>query len=113
MELVNGYESLLALNNLGALLILDASFKFALGSYLVSGEPWSTVRMEQRAFGLILCLLRKTVGPSLSPNGTQQHQPSEKGIGNKEDQPRDGKTTSTSTDNQTDPTGTTRISRAT
>ena len=58
MELVNGYESLLALNNLGALLILDASFKFALGSYLVSGEPWSTVRMEQRAFGLILCLLR-------------------------------------------------------
>ena len=36
-------------NNLGALSILDASFKFALGSYLVSGEPWSTVRMEQRA----------------------------------------------------------------
>ena len=37
--------------------ILDASFKFARASYLVSGEPWSTVRMEQRASGGILCLL--------------------------------------------------------
>ena len=38
---------LLALSNRGALSILDASFKFARASYLVSGEPWSTVRMEQ------------------------------------------------------------------
>ena len=29
--------------------------KFARVSYLVSGEPWSTVRMEQRAFGAIPC----------------------------------------------------------
>ena len=43
--------SRLALNNRGALSILDASFKFARASYLVSGEPWSTVRMEQRGFG--------------------------------------------------------------
>ena len=28
------------------------------GVYLVSGEPWSTVRLERRAFGGILCLLR-------------------------------------------------------
>ena len=49
MELVNGHESFLALSNRGALLILDASFKFARASYLVSGEPWSTVRLEQRA----------------------------------------------------------------
>ena len=39
-------------------LILDASFEFARASYSVSGEPWSTVHVEQRAFGGILCLLR-------------------------------------------------------
>ena len=38
--------------------ILDASFKFARASYRVSGEPWSTVRKEQKAFGEILCVLR-------------------------------------------------------
>ena len=50
--------SFLALSIRGALSILDARFKFARASYLVSGEPWSTVRMEQRTFGRILCLLR-------------------------------------------------------
>ena len=53
MELVNGHESFLALSR--ALSILDANFKFAQASYLVSGEP---VRMKRRAFGGILCLLR-------------------------------------------------------
>ena len=38
-EVVNGHGSSLS--------ILDASFKFARASYLVSGEAWSTVRMEQ------------------------------------------------------------------
>ena len=55
MELFIGHESFLALSNRGALSILDASFKFARASYLVS---WSTARMEQRAFGGILCPLR-------------------------------------------------------
>ena len=54
MELVNGHESFLALSNRGALSILDASFKFARSSYLVAGEPWSTVRMDQRTFRGIL-----------------------------------------------------------
>ena len=40
----------------------------------------------------------KTVGPRVFPTGTQQYQPSKKGTGNKE-------TISTSTHNQTDPTG--------
>ena len=57
-ELINGHESLLALSDRGALPILDASCKFARAPYLVSGEPWSTVRMEQRAFGGIMCLFR-------------------------------------------------------
>ena len=57
MELVNGHASFLAPSNRGALSIL-ASFKFARASYLVSGKPWSTVRMEQRSFGVVLCLLR-------------------------------------------------------
>ena len=56
MELVNGHESFLALSNRGALSILDASFKFARASCLVSGEPWSTVRLDQRAFEGLLCL---------------------------------------------------------
>ena len=54
MELVNGHESFSALSNRGALSMLDASFKFARASSLVSGEPWATVRVEQRAFGGIL-----------------------------------------------------------
>ena len=58
MELVHGHEYFLALSSRGVLSILDDSFKFAQASYLVSVEPWSTVRMEQRAFGGILCLLR-------------------------------------------------------
>ena len=45
------YESFLALSDRGALSILDASFKFARAACLVSGEPRSTLRMEQRAFG--------------------------------------------------------------
>ena len=57
MKLVNGHASFLALSNRSALSILDASFKFVRASYLVSGEPWSTVRMERRSFGGILCLL--------------------------------------------------------
>ena len=57
MELVSGHESSLALSNRG-LSILDASFKFARASCLVSGEPWSTVRMEQRTFGRIQRPLR-------------------------------------------------------
>ena len=36
----------------------DASFKFARASYLVSEQPWSIVRMEQKAFWEILCLVR-------------------------------------------------------
>ena len=44
----------------GPLSILDVSFKFALASYLVSGEPWSTGRLEQTACGSILRLLRST-----------------------------------------------------
>ena len=36
----------------------DASFEFARASCLISGEPWSTVRVEQRVFGRLLCLLR-------------------------------------------------------
>ena len=48
MELVNGDEFFsLALSNSGALSILDANFKVA----RASGEPWSTVRLEQRVFG--------------------------------------------------------------
>ena len=59
MKLVNGHESFLALSNRGAPSVLDASFKFARAFCLVSGKPWSTVRMEQSAFdGGILCLLR-------------------------------------------------------
>ena len=58
MNLLNGHESFLALSNRGALSILDASFKLARASYLVSREPWPTVRLEQRAFGGIFCLLR-------------------------------------------------------
>ena len=40
----------LALRNRGARSILDASFQFAHASGLVFGQPWMTVRMEQRAF---------------------------------------------------------------
>ena len=58
MDFVNGRESFLALSNRGALSIHDARFKFARTSHLVSREPWSTVRMEQRTFGEILCLFR-------------------------------------------------------
>ena len=48
MELVSVHERFLALSNLGgSLSILDASFKFARASFLVPGEPWSTVRVEQ------------------------------------------------------------------
>ena len=46
MELVIGHESLLALTNRGALSILDACFKFARASSLVSGEPWSTANLS-------------------------------------------------------------------
>ena len=48
---------------------------------------------------------RRPLDKSLSPTGTQQYQPSKKNTGNKEDQLRDGKTTSTSTYNQIEPTG--------
>ena len=58
MELVSGHDSFLTLGNQGALSILDDSFKFARACFLVSGEPWSTVHLEQGAFGGILCLLR-------------------------------------------------------
>ena len=58
VELVSGNESFLALSISGALSIFDASFKFALASHLVSGEPWSSVRSEQKAFGEIPCLVR-------------------------------------------------------
>ena len=51
MELVNGHESFLALCTRGVLSILGAGFKLAWASSLVAGEPWSTVRMEQRVFG--------------------------------------------------------------
>ena len=46
MELVNGHESFF-----DAELQVCARFKFALAPCLVSGELWSTVRKEQRAFG--------------------------------------------------------------
>ena len=58
MELVSGHESFLALSNRGALSILDASFRFGQASNLEAGEPWSTVRKEQRAIGEILPLPR-------------------------------------------------------
>ena len=58
MELVSGHESVLALSNREALSILDASFKFGGASCLVSGESWSTVRMEQISLDGIQCLLR-------------------------------------------------------
>ena len=58
MELVNDHESFLSLSSRGALSILDASFECVRASYLVSGEPRSTVRIEQRAFGGIRCLIR-------------------------------------------------------
>ena len=48
MELDNGHGSFLALSNRGALSILDASFNLARASYLVSGDPWSTVHMDQK-----------------------------------------------------------------
>ena len=57
MELICGHESLLALSNRGALPILDASFWRARSSYLLSGRPWTTVRMKQTALGAIVCLL--------------------------------------------------------
>ena len=41
-----------------ALQMLEARCKFARACYLVPGEPRSTVRFKQRAFGGILCLLR-------------------------------------------------------
>ena len=47
MELVSGHESFLTRSNRGALSILDARFKFARASHLVSGEPWSTVRNKE------------------------------------------------------------------
>ena len=47
MELVSGHEFFLAVRNCGAHSIFDATFKFAQAPYLLSGEPWSTVRMEQ------------------------------------------------------------------
>ena len=40
--------------------ILGACFNFARASNLVSGESWSTVRLEQRACGEFLCLLRSS-----------------------------------------------------
>ena len=58
MDLVNGHDSLLVPSIRGALSIRDASFKFGRASYLVSGELWSTVCKEQRAFEAILYLLR-------------------------------------------------------
>ena len=58
MEFVSGHESFVALSNRGDLSILNASFKFPRASYLVTVEPWSTVRLQQRACGGILCLLR-------------------------------------------------------
>ena len=57
MELVNGPEFFVAFSKRGAFSILDASFKFARASYLVSGEPRSTVRLEQSIRG-IPCLFR-------------------------------------------------------
>ena len=58
MELVNGHMSFLALSNRCALSILDASFNFARAPFLVSREPWSTVRVHLTACGEIPCLLR-------------------------------------------------------
>ena len=58
MEPVDGHESFLALSNRGALSVFDANLKFVRASYLVLGEPWSTVRLEQRSIRRILCLLR-------------------------------------------------------
>ena len=46
-----------------------------------------------------------------SPTGNQRYQPSRKGIGSKEDQQRDGKTTPTHTYNQPESSETTAISR--
>ena len=43
-EPFNGHESFSGAQQLWC-------FKFARASYLVSGEPWSTVRKEQKAFG--------------------------------------------------------------
>ena len=62
MALVNGHESFLAPSNRGAPSILDGSFKFSRASYLVSGETWSTVRVEQKAFGEEFSVFSAVVG---------------------------------------------------
>ena len=51
MELISGHESFLALSNRGALSILNARFKFARWSYLVSGQPFAIAEAS-------LCLFR-------------------------------------------------------
>ena len=72
LEFVSCHDSFLALDGRGALSILDVSFKFARASCLVSGEPWSTVRVEQRGFGGILCLLRSGWGLGLRADKVQE-----------------------------------------
>ena len=54
-----GHESFLALSKRGALSIFDGQLQI-----LREGptEPWSTVRLEQRAFKGLLCLLRSDWG---------------------------------------------------
>ena len=47
----------LALSNRGARSILVATLKFIRSSHSVSRRLWFTLRMDQRAFGSILCLL--------------------------------------------------------
>ena len=61
LDLVSGQESFLALSNRA-----DASFKFARASYLLSGELWSTVRMEHRAFGENSLSSPQSLEPSLA-----------------------------------------------
>ena len=67
MELGNGRESFLGAHQSCSYLnsLTQASSSHGRRDF-VSGEPWSTVRMEQRTFGGILCLLRSDSKSSLA-----------------------------------------------
>ena len=55
----------------------------------------------------------KDAGQNSSPTGTQRYQPSRKGIGSKEDRPRDGKTTSMHAHNHQESSEARKTSRTT
>ena len=57
MELVSGHESLLTLSNRGALSMLMSASNLRERPTWFQESRWSVVRVEQRDFGRILCLL--------------------------------------------------------